>query len=241
MTSRHTRTAAVPSAALEARVRSLVLSLSVPLSSSCFLSVFEVGLWLSCSCEWMMTMTLMRTGTVSRAPPSLFAPVALSSFTSSMVAPAQLGLLVAALTLGSVLGLVDVFTAGENGYFCIKIPVLLTTQNGTLIAMGEARKPDCSDYTWTDLVIKRSTDGGATWSPLEIFYSNSTEGDSNVIGNAAIVQDRQTGTIFVRSFRPRFRPSSPEHFASAPFRLTITVAIIDPHRFRSAATIWKSG
>ena len=37
--------------------------------------------------------------------------------------------------------LVDVFVANESGYFCIKIPDLLVTANGTLLAMGEARKP----------------------------------------------------------------------------------------------------
>ncbi len=108
----------------------------------------------------------------------------------------------------------DVFSAGEGGYYCIKIPVLLSTQNSTLIALGEARRPDCSvyaleimtvfslttgvclqDYTWTDLVIKRSTDGGATWSNLTVLYSNSSTTDFNVVGNAAIVQDRDTGEL----------------------------------------------
>jgi sialidase-1 len=46
---------------------------------------------------------------------------------------------------------VDVFTAGEGGYFCIKIPGMIQTTNGTLIAFGEARMFSCSDYTWTGL------------------------------------------------------------------------------------------
>ena len=49
----------------------------------------------------------------------------------------------------------------------------------------------------TDLVIKRSADGGSTWSTLALFYSNSTADEVNVVGNAAPVQDRRTGRIFV--------------------------------------------
>jgi hypothetical protein len=82
-----------------------------------------------------------------------------------------------------------VFRRGEGGYYCIKIPSLVATANGTLIAFGEGRMFSCSDFTWTDLVYKRSTDGGKTWSPLKILYSNSSAetGEHNVIGNAAPV------------------------------------------------------
>lgn len=83
--------------------------------------------------------------------------------------------------------LVDVFSKGEGGYSCIKIPYILATPRGALIAWGEARLANCSDYTGTDLVTKRSEDGGLTWTPLAIFYSNSSETEFNVIGNAAPV------------------------------------------------------
>ena len=58
---------------------------------------------------------------------------------------------------------VDVFVAGEGGYFCIKIQSLTVTERGTLLAMGEGRLKNCSDYTTTDLVFKRSVDRGRTW------------------------------------------------------------------------------
>ena len=47
------------------------------------------------------------------------------------------------------------------------------------------------------MVIKRSLDGGVTWSPLGLFYSNSTVDAATVIGNAAPVQDSSTGRIWV--------------------------------------------
>lgn len=102
---------------------------------------------------------------------------------------------------------VDVFLRGEGPppsspnygvkYFCIKIPYLITTQKGTLIALAEARYNSCSDFTGTDLVMKKSYDNGKTWGALEIFYSNTTlsQNISNVIGNVAPVQIAKTGRL----------------------------------------------
>jgi sialidase-1 len=90
-----------------------------------------------------------------------------------------------------------VYSRGKGGYWCIKIPYLFTTFAGTLLALGEGRMQTCSDYAWTDLVIKRSTDNGRTWSPLQILHSNSTNPSTNVIGNAASVQDRNSSRILM--------------------------------------------
>ena len=38
--------------------------------------------------------------------------------------------------------------------------------------MLQVGKHDCLDWAATDLVFKRSLDGGATWSPLAVVYSN---------------------------------------------------------------------
>eukprot|EP01084_Bolivina_argentea_P106604 190718_1 len=92
---------------------------------------------------------------------------------------------------------INVFNAGENGYFCIKIPDLLLTFNNTLIAFGEGRRNSCSDYAWTDLIYKRSDDYGKTWSPLKILATNSTINDINVIGNAAPIQCNITKRILI--------------------------------------------
>ena len=93
-----------------------------------------------------------------------------------------------------------VFQRGEGGYYCIKIPSLLTTTSGTLIAFGEGRMFSCSDFTWTDLIYKRSTDNGKTWGPLTILYSNSSNASGQhavVIGNAAPVVLRDSRRILL--------------------------------------------
>jgi hypothetical protein len=92
------------------------------------------------------------------------------------------------------------FSSYDDGYACMKIPVLQRTSSGTLLVMAEARTPDCGDFSRTDLVVKRSTDGGLTWSPLR-HVANVTAGQSAssgadgglcgnppVVGNAAPVQ-----------------------------------------------------
>lgn len=64
-----------------------------------------------------------------------------------------LRLLVCILCVAAVGGqLVDLFSAGDSGYYCFKIPALLATQNGSLLAFAEARKFNCADHTWIDMV-----------------------------------------------------------------------------------------
>jgi sialidase-1 len=62
---------------------------------------------------------------------------------------------------------VDVFRAGTEGYPVYRIPTLVMTGKGTLIAVCEARQ-NGGDWAEIDLVYKRSLDGGKTWGPLQI-------------------------------------------------------------------------
>ncbi len=93
----------------------------------------------------------------------------------------------------------EVFSIGEQGYSCIKIPYLLVTRSGVVIALAEARINSCWDWAGTDLVFKRSTDNGSSWGALGIVYSNSSNltQEWNTIGNAAPVQLRPSGRILL--------------------------------------------
>lgn len=59
----------------------------------------------------------------------------------------------------------DLFTSGEGGYAMYRIPGIIVTSKGTLLAYCEARKTARSDWGQIDLLSRRSTDGGKTWSP----------------------------------------------------------------------------
>ncbi len=63
-------------------------------------------------------------------------------------------------------GPIELYKAGENGYFCYRIPSIALTRQGTLLAFAEARKNLHKDHGDIDLVVKRSTDGGRTWGEM---------------------------------------------------------------------------
>ncbi|MGP4044525.1 exo-alpha-sialidase [Streptomyces sp. 2A115] len=84
------------------------------------------------------------------------------------------------------------FKASQDpGYACFRIPAVVKTTKGTLLAFAEGRVNDCSDAGDIDIVLKRSTDGGRTWSPLQVV----NEGAGDTHGNPAPVVDRETGRI----------------------------------------------
>src|SRR5437762_2156209 len=58
----------------------------------------------------------------------------------------------------------DLFEAGKGGYTLYRIPGIVVTSKGTLLAYCEARKSDKGDWGAIDLLLRRSTDGGKTWS-----------------------------------------------------------------------------
>jgi sialidase-1 len=59
----------------------------------------------------------------------------------------------------------DLFEAGKNGYALYRIPGLVVTANGAVLAYAEARKSDRGDWGTIDIMLRRSADGGKTWSP----------------------------------------------------------------------------
>ena len=88
-----------------------------------------------------------------------------------------------------------IYKPGDGGYSCFRIPAIITTQKGTLLAFAEGRKNNCGDSGDIDLVLRRSADGGKSWSNLMVVWSDST----NTCGNPVPVQDISTGKIFLIS------------------------------------------
>jgi sialidase-1 len=88
---------------------------------------------------------------------------------------------------------VDVFVGGREGYPTYRIPAMVVTNKGTLLAFCEGRKTGILDNGNIDLVLKRSFDRGATWGPLQIIQSEGFK----TYGNPAPVVDRDTGVIWL--------------------------------------------
>jgi sialidase-1 len=89
----------------------------------------------------------------------------------------------------------ELFSQGQFGYECFRIPAIVKTNKGTLLAFAEGRKNGCSDTGNIDLVLRRSTDKGKTWGPLIVAW----DGGENTCGNPAPVVDRKTGKIWLLS------------------------------------------
>ncbi len=69
-----------------------------------------------------------------------------------------------------------VFHSGAEGYDTYRIPTVIEAANGDLLAIAEGRE-SLSDSGTIDLVMKRSTDRGLTWGPLQVVQ------DSQVFAN----------------------------------------------------------
>ena len=87
----------------------------------------------------------------------------------------------------------NVFVSGSAGCHTYRIPSLLVTARGTLLAFAEGRKSGGGDAGDIDLVLKRSTDQGRTWQAPQTLRDDA----ANTCGNPCAVLDRDTSTIWL--------------------------------------------
>lgn len=97
---------------------------------------------------------------------------------------------------------VRVRSAGDDGVAAYRIPGLVTSKKGTLIATYDIRHNNAYDLQGDiDVGISRSTDGGLTWGPMITAMDMGEYGglpqDVNGIGDPCIVVDEVTGDILL--------------------------------------------
>jgi len=88
---------------------------------------------------------------------------------------------------------VAIYKSKTEGYNTFRIPAIVQTTKGTLLAFAEGRRNSASDTGDIDVVLKRSTDQGQTWSSLQVIWSDGT----NTSGNPTPVVDEETGRIWL--------------------------------------------
>lgn len=86
---------------------------------------------------------------------------------------------------------IPLFSEGDAGYACYRIPAIIRAANGDLIAFAEARRYGKQDAGDIDLVMRRSSDEGQTWGPITIIWDDST----HTCGNPAPVVVGTAGKI----------------------------------------------
>ncbi len=78
-------------------------------------------------------------------------------------------------------------------YHTFRIPSITTTKSGTVLAFAEGRQCAAVDYGNINVVFKRSTDDGKTWSKL----GEVVGGGSGTWGNPTVVSDFVTGRVWL--------------------------------------------
>lgn len=85
---------------------------------------------------------------------------------------------------------IDLFEGGTGGYVTYRIPAVVVTSKGTLLAFCAARK-DYGDWADIDIAMRRSTDGGKTWDAMRII----ADGGKPPADNPTPIVDRKTGAV----------------------------------------------
>jgi sialidase-1 len=88
---------------------------------------------------------------------------------------------------------IKLFDGGTGGFHAYRIPSIVRTTNGTLIAFCEGRADTDNDFGNINVVCKRSSDNGATWLALQT-VAGATLG---TWGNPTSVVDWDTGRVWL--------------------------------------------
>lgn len=88
-------------------------------------------------------------------------------------------------TLCAQQNFIPVFTSGTEGHKSYRIPAIISLPNGELLAFAEGRVNGASDFGDVNIVFKRSTDYGKTWSQI----ATIVDYDQLQAGNPAPVVD----------------------------------------------------
>ncbi len=85
----------------------------------------------------------------------------------------------------------DLLTAGQSGYETFRIPGVVVTGKGSVLAYCEARRGSKSDWADIEILLTRSTNGGNTWSPPQ----RIADSGKDTVNNAVAIVDRDNGRV----------------------------------------------
>ena len=86
----------------------------------------------------------------------------------------------------------DVFVPKGDGYKSIRIPSVIVTRKGTVLAFAEGRAAN-ADQAQNKIVLKRSVDGGKTWAAIRTIANDG----ANSLNNPCAVEEQKSGRVFL--------------------------------------------
>ncbi|MBM3860656.1 MAG: exo-alpha-sialidase [Verrucomicrobia bacterium] len=87
---------------------------------------------------------------------------------------------------------VDVFVSGQEGFHTFRIPSVIVTKGGAVLAFAEGRRSR-EDQSENKIVLKRSADNGTTWSSIQVI-ADAGQGSLN---NPCAVVEQTSGQVFL--------------------------------------------
>ena len=136
------------------------------------------------------------------------APKLLTSFATTLIDRVILISMSCCTALSSepLLEKIEVFPSGMNGVTLYRIPGVVVTTQGTVLAYCEARTNTRSDWGEIEVHLRRSTDGGKTWDAARqiAHLADRIEGNplkkaegarEQTVNNPVAIVDRTTGAV----------------------------------------------
>lgn len=90
-----------------------------------------------------------------------------------------------------------IFESGKDGYHTYRIPSIIKTNKGTLLAFAEGRASR-ADVSEIDIVVKRSEDNGETWSKLTIVIADGRSSYTNPC--SLVIEDNNRVFLFLQHY-----------------------------------------
>ena len=86
------------------------------------------------------------------------------------------------------------FTAREDNIRGFRIPGIVVTKAGSVLAFTEGRISSMNDHAASHIVMKRSVDNGQSWGPIEIVVEST---ESKSWSNPVPVVEQESGIIYL--------------------------------------------
>lgn len=151
-----------------------------------------------------------------------------------MIIRPSLSVLLLVLVAGlpaSEIRMTTLHTAGAGGYVGYRIPVIAATTSGTLLTVCEARRDGFGDWAAIDLLLRRSTDGGTTWSE-PVALAKAGEPGTSLAHNAVLIPSsgRTVHLLYCTGYDRCFHRRSDDDGATfaPPVEITAAFAALRP-------------